>query len=165
MKTAEPKTATVASATKASQPFFAKEGVGSFFKEDKGESAFFKPSAVYTVNGSGVLQTKLTVGQPNDKYEQEADAMADKVMQRMTTPGVLTKKETAVQAKPPASSISPLVQTKCAHCEEEEEKLQKKEMGEDALKKVQRKPIFENNTERDDNENNIRRKCAECREV
>jgi len=27
-----------------------------------------------------VIQPKLKIGQPNDKYEQEADAMADKVM-------------------------------------------------------------------------------------
>ncbi len=29
---------------------------------------------------SGTIQTKLTIGQPNDKYEQEADRIADQVM-------------------------------------------------------------------------------------
>ncbi|OYT11639.1 MAG: hypothetical protein B6I19_11100, partial [Bacteroidetes bacterium 4572_114] len=33
------------------------------------------------------VQTKLTVGQPGDKYEQEADQVADQVM-RMTGPQV-----------------------------------------------------------------------------
>ena len=32
-----------------------------------------------------VIQTKLTIGQPNYKYEQEADRMADEVM-RMSDP-------------------------------------------------------------------------------
>ncbi|HTN06764.1 eCIS core domain-containing protein [Agriterribacter sp.] len=128
MKTAEPKTATVASNAKANQPFFSKEGNGSFFGEGKEASAFFKPSSLYSVNGKGVLQTKpappagqLTIGQPNDTYEKEADAMADKIMH-----GTGTKSEKTVQAKPLAASISPLLQTKCAHCEEEE-KLQRKE--------------------------------------
>lgn len=30
------------------------------------------------------FQAKLTVGQPGDQYEQEADAMADKVVQEKT---------------------------------------------------------------------------------
>ena len=47
------------------------------------------------------VQCKLTVGAANDTYEQEADAVADKVM-RM--PG------------------HDFVQRKCAHCEEEEKK-------------------------------------------
>jgi hypothetical protein len=48
MKTTEPKTATVASAAKANQPFFLKEGEGSFFSESNGASAFFKPSKCVT---------------------------------------------------------------------------------------------------------------------
>ncbi len=46
------------------------------------------------------FQPKLTINQPNDPYEQEADAMAEKVM-RMT---------------------GPTIQKKCADCENEEEK-------------------------------------------
>ncbi len=62
------------------------------------------------------IQPKLTINQPNDPYEQEADAMADKVM-RMKQPGI--------QLKPmPISSV----QRKCAHCEDEE-KMQRKEMN------------------------------------
>ncbi len=64
------------------------------------------------------IQPKLTINEPGDKYEQEADAMADKVM-RMEMPG-----ETVGAL--PASAI----QRKCAHCEEEEKKkLQRKETG------------------------------------
>jgi len=32
---------------------------------------------------SGAIQAKLTIGQPNDKYEQEADRMADRVMRML----------------------------------------------------------------------------------
>ena len=65
------------------------------------------------------FQPKLTINQPNDPYEQEADAMADKVM-RMEQPGV--------QLKPlPITQI----QRKCTHCEDEENKMQRKEINGD----------------------------------
>lgn len=58
------------------------------------------------------LQAKLTIGQPNDPYEQEADHVADVVM-RMPDPKVQRQPDDAgvVQAKPIASQITPLVQT------------------------------------------------------
>jgi len=63
------------------------------------------------------IQPKLTINNPIDEYEKEADEMADKVM-RMEQP--------FVQAKSlPINSIP----RKCAHCEEEERKLQRKEMN------------------------------------
>jgi hypothetical protein len=64
------------------------------------------------VKGS-FFQPKLTVNQPNDTYEQEADLMADKVM-RMSLPDA----NNAVFFKPSANSI----QRKCQHCEEEDDK-------------------------------------------
>ncbi len=39
---------------------------------------------------SGVIQTKLKIGQPNDVYEQEADRVAEQVM-RMPEPDVNLK--------------------------------------------------------------------------
>jgi predicted transcriptional regulator len=39
--------------------------------------------AVQRLMKTGILQTKLRIGQPNDIYEQEADRVADQVM-RMT---------------------------------------------------------------------------------
>ncbi|MEO8861171.1 MAG: DUF4157 domain-containing protein [Ginsengibacter sp.] len=67
------------------------------------------------------FQPKLTINQPNDIYEQEADAMADKVM-RMPDPAVNNN----FFFKPAISSV----QRKCAHCEEEEKKqLQRKEIN------------------------------------
>jgi hypothetical protein len=68
-------------------------------------------------NRAGVFfQPKLTVNEPNDVYEQEADSMADRVM-RMANPG----HENAF-FKPAQTTI----QRKCQHCEEEE-KVHRKE--------------------------------------
>ncbi|AFZ26635.1 hypothetical protein Cylst_4557 [Cylindrospermum stagnale PCC 7417] len=61
------------------------------------------------------IQTKLTVGEPGDKYEQEADMMASRVMsmpdnavQRLLKPEEQTEQE--IQTKPLANAITPLVQ-------------------------------------------------------
>ncbi|MEH1785070.1 MAG: DUF4157 domain-containing protein [Nostoc sp.] len=56
------------------------------------------------------LQAKLTVGEPNDRYEQEADRVANQVMRMV--PGV--------------QPIQDSLQRKCAACEQEQEKLQTK---------------------------------------
>jgi hypothetical protein len=63
------------------------------------------------------LQTKLTVGAPGDKYEQEADHMAAKVMAmpEPETPQLIQREmgeEEEVQMKPLAKSITPLIQRK-----------------------------------------------------
>lgn len=65
----------------------------------------------------GSIQAKLTVGAPNDKFEVEADAMADQVM-RMPAP---TSFGDGFAQSPPNNSISslPAVQKKCAACENE----------------------------------------------
>ncbi len=77
-----------------------KQGNTAFFGPAAGnEAPFFAPR----------IQTKLTIGRPGDKYEQEADAVADRVVQRLANPG------------PPVA-----VQKKCQDCEEKE-KLQRKE--------------------------------------
>jgi hypothetical protein len=69
--------------------------------------SFFKP----------VIQPKLSVNEPGDRYEQEADAMADRVM-RMSMPSI----GEFPFFKPAQTGI----QRKCEHCEEEE-KLHRKE--------------------------------------
>ena len=66
------------------------------------------------------IQRKLTINQPNDVYEQEADAMADKVM-RMSDNGNTQR--------PFFSHAVSFLQRKCQHCEEEEKKIQRKEMN------------------------------------
>lgn len=61
-----------------------------------------------------LIQPKLKISQPNDKYELEADRVADEVMrmpepkvQRQVKPG---EEKEAIQRKPIASQITPLVQ-------------------------------------------------------
>jgi hypothetical protein len=66
-------------------------------------------------NGIFFFQPKLTINQPNDVYEQEADAVADKVLHM----------NDATSDKKFFSRA--IVQRKCAHCEEEEKKVQRKE--------------------------------------
>lgn len=70
------------------------------------------------------IQAKLTIGQPGDKYEQEADSVADRVMS-MSAPAQVQREESPaeeeeLQMKPLAESISPLVQREVMPEEEEE---------------------------------------------
>src|SRR6266496_3311907 len=68
---------------------------------------------------SPVVQTKLSVGQPGDKYENEADVVADKVMHM------------------PEQNF---VQRKCAHCEEEEKnQVQRKPISQNISTDIQAK--------------------------
>ena len=79
------------------------------------------------------LQPKLKVSDPNDAYEQEADRVADAVM-RMPDEALsrqpLKEEEEAVQTKPLADQITPLVQRQEEVPEEEEEILTKTKPGE-----------------------------------
>ena len=79
------------------------------------------------------LQPKLTIGRPDDKYEQEADRVADKVM-RMPEPELQRQvepeeeEEETLQAKPLSDLITPLVQRQ-DESEEEEEPIQTSRVG------------------------------------
>lgn len=158
MKIAETKTNS-SSLQKRVDPFFQRGGESDFLSSNRGDGPFFSGKQ----NSRPPIQTKLTIGQPNDKYEREADAVADRVVQRMSVPDAFTKKELNVQTKPLVNSITPFLQAKCSTCEQEE-KLQKKE-EEDIVQEsplgLHLKPIFESNAEPDDTKS-IQRKCAEC---
>lgn len=79
--------------------------------------------ALATTSGGGsravanMLQAKLEVGEPGDRFEQEADAVAEQVV----------------------SSSAPNIQAKCAECEEEES-LQMQPMEEEEEEELQMKP-------------------------
>ncbi len=64
------------------------------------------------------FQPKLSINQPNDVYEQEADHMADRVM-RMPDP--FASQDSFFK---PANHT---IQRKCAHCEQEDKMLHRKE--------------------------------------
>ncbi|MEE9423404.1 MAG: DUF4157 domain-containing protein [Methylococcales bacterium] len=74
-----------------------------------------------------LVQPKLKISLPNDKYEQEADRVADEVMrmpeprvQRLVEPDEEEEDET-IQTKPIVSKITPLVQRLVIQREEEKE--------------------------------------------
>jgi len=89
--------------------------------------------AVQRLIKSGALQAKLRIGQPGDKYEQEADRVADEVM-RMPEMQRQVEEEEILQTKPLVDQITPLVQRQVEE-EEEEEMLQAKST-EDATSEV-----------------------------
>lgn len=66
------------------------------------------------------VQPKLKIGQPGDEYEQEADRVAEQVMQ-MREPQ--PEEETLVSA----TSDRGFIRRKCADCDDEDEMLQKKQ--------------------------------------
>lgn len=100
MKTTKTQKATTSN-LHSSNPFFNKSGEGIFFSQTKeSEIPFFNP---YPIQNE-----KCSSAERNDKYEQEADMTAEKVVRKLETPH---------------SSLP--IQKKCENCEQEE-KLQKK---------------------------------------
>ena len=89
------------------QPFF--QPLSGELENTTGAPSFFSPAP------TGTVQPKLTVNEPGDRHEQEADTMANAVVQRTAM-----KEEEKVQKAP----------------QEEEEKIQKADMKEE--EKVQR---------------------------
>ncbi|MDZ8090037.1 MAG: hypothetical protein RMY16_31455, partial [Nostoc sp. DedQUE12b] len=85
-------------------------------------------------------QAKLSISQPGDKYEQEADSVAQQVMQRMAQPvnrqsihRVALPESEELQMKPLANSITPLVQREALP--EDEEELQMKSLDNSTLQR------------------------------
>ena len=83
------------------------------------------------------FQAKLTVGQPGDQYEQEADAMADKVVQEKAQDDTIqAQAENKIQAQSIAERVTPLVQRRSddqkvqANGDEEEQLSMEAEEGE-----------------------------------
>ncbi len=91
------------------------------------------------------IQPKLAIGKPGDKYEVEADSMADKVVGKQNNDsGILQKKtgDEEIQKKTLAAEVTPFIQKKEAKKEEEpvqkmeeEEAVQSKEDEEVQSKK------------------------------
>lgn len=85
---------------------------------------------------SSAPQLKLTIGQPGDKYEQEADRVAAQVVamptankqQEIQRQGGGQEEEEQIQTKPEATSSTPAIQLQSTG-EQEEEQLQAKFLG------------------------------------
>lgn len=122
MKSSAEQSSTTTSATatqSAHQPFFAKADGGTFFEPVAGGAV-------------PAFQMKMRVNQPGDKFEQEADKMADKVM-RMPTPAS-TMKEEQLQRQAD-DRLQKKDEDKIQKAATPEEKLQKKD--DDKVQKAQ----------------------------
>jgi hypothetical protein len=64
------------------------------------------------------LQPKLSINQPGDEFEQEADIMAERVLKMNPQTESPTKQ---------LKTVTPAVQRKCSKCKDEDDKLQRKE--------------------------------------
>ena len=101
-----------------------------------------------------LIQAKLTVGPAGDKYEQEADRVADQVVsgQPQANSGQLSavsrqaEEEEEVQTKPLAASITPLVQRQAEDEEEVQTKPLVQRQAEDE-EEVQTKPLVQRQAE------------------
>ncbi len=154
----------------AERPFFQKDGQQSFFsetavldrspfggREGQNNGSFFSPSTI---------QPKLKIGQPNDKFEKEADQVADQAVQRIAQSDVASESASAnglENSAPPAiqrvSTPISTIQRKCSECGAEMEEQQSEEASSEET--VQRKPIFESSAPPED-DSSVQRKCAAC---
>ncbi|PKV49123.1 uncharacterized protein DUF4157 [Aquimarina sp. MAR_2010_214] len=132
-----------------------------------------------TQNKGSFIQPKLKVGKPGDKYEVEADKMADQVVSKSSSnsDGAIQKKggsEEEVQQKPLASSITPLVQTSMfkdrkeggVQKMEEEEPVQAMEEEESVQAMEEEEPVQameeEEPVQAMEEEEPVQAKCAAC---
>jgi len=106
-------------------------GSAQSYVHDQGHENFFgHDDAVQTRHEQPFFQTSMMIGKPNDKYEIEADSIADRVVQRpeissiqrLSTPiedenfstnDQRIRNDRDIQQKPE-------VQARCSHCEQEE---------------------------------------------
>jgi hypothetical protein len=118
--------APAATASKNKSPFFNKGGDSLFSSASETDTVFFTaPSQAVPV------QAKLAIGQPNDKYEQEAD----QVVQKSTGLNADQGKSSST-----LSFLTNTVQPKCDTCEKEEAQ-KKEEETEEISPEVQRQTL------------------------
>ena len=166
MKATESKTTAsqVQTQKEDNKPFFSAEGQGGVFDS---ATPFFsgaeRPNGHFFSSSAPVVQAKLTVGAPDDPYEREADAMADKVVQRLAVSPPDGDRNDEI---PPAPLDQPsAVQRKCAACEQEEKEKIREKPENGALEPfIQRKPIFESGNEPAEEMQmpGVQRMCSEC---
>jgi hypothetical protein len=165
MKTAETKTPAATTAAKSTKPFFNKGEGSALSLKSENEQPFFGK------NNNTDVQAKLNIGQPNDKYEQEADAVADKVVQQKIEPGTGQSQITAIpsiQAKCNISETTPSF-AKASVGKEELQKKEEDKQPEEGISELQRKPespaeLPQPNGTSNSINTSIQLKCAACSE-
>lgn len=146
----------------------ARSANASFFGKDAGKEQPGTTAEETPFFGKGAtIQAKLTVGRPDDPYEQEADAVADQVVQKMSAEEPQRKTKENIQSKP----ITAPVQAKCSACDQEEQLQQKEEESQqEQMPGLMKKTAGDGHPEAppeeqdDENKNIIRRKCSACSE-
>jgi hypothetical protein len=112
-----------------------KRKIGKADSHNKNSNPFFSKN-----NGSAFfgVQPKLNIGEPGDRYEEEADRIADTVVSRQAEePAFFAPSNSfAIQTNPLAETITPLVQK-----QEEEEELQMQPLEEE--EELQMQPMEE----------------------
>ncbi|MCF6404963.1 DUF4157 domain-containing protein [Chitinophaga filiformis] len=111
-------------------------------KTDQKEGPFFSPTSnAIQTKEDAFFQPKLAVGEPGDQYEQEADSVADKVVNKQPARGtaVQRKEISAVQAMPEKKEEEKQVQKKGMNDKKEEEKPVQKKSAPD--KKEEETPV------------------------
>ena len=112
-------------------------------------------SRVKVYGNRPVIQPKIAVGAPGDRYELEADQMADRVMS-MAAPGknqsiqreaLPEEEKDPLQAKPLAASITPVVQRETLPAPEEDELAQTKAITGSSSSCLQRETLPEEEQE------------------
>ncbi|MBL7816711.1 MAG: DUF4157 domain-containing protein [Saprospiraceae bacterium] len=156
MKVADSKTSSAAQHTQSqsqnAQPFFQRQSEG-------GQSAFFG-SGEHTTDGA-FFQPKLRIGAVNDQYEQQADRVAEQVVNSPKNTTESKNNQSPVNNNATTPSVNNAVQAKCAHCEAEEKKTQE-DIQPMTSGEMQRKPIFDSAADPTDESNTIQRKCSTC---
>jgi hypothetical protein len=94
--------------------------------------------AIERMMNSGALQAKLQLGQPGDRYEQEADRMAEQVMR-------IPELKASTGGPTAQPSPIPTIQRLCTECEEELQR-QPMEAEEEEEETVQTKPLADHST-------------------
>ncbi|SFD74061.1 protein of unknown function [Chitinophaga sp. CF118] len=105
------------------------------------ETPFFTPhQKAVQKKDDAFFQPKLSIGQPGDSYEREADAVASKVVNKQTATGTPVQKKEISTVQRMSSGNEEDVQMKGApDKKEEEKKVQKKSDKKEEEKKVQKK--------------------------
>lgn len=94
----------------------------------KGREPFFqkKTAQPFFSTAGQTIQPKLTIGKPGDAFEQEADAMADNVVNQPTSPSIQPKEEPIIQRQEAGMEDEELQAKPDLMAMEDEEELQAK---------------------------------------
>ncbi len=120
-------------------------------KENRTSNSVKSNNSFFATKSSGgfFVQPKLNVGQPGDKYEQEADRVADQVMAQTDVAKPFFSAAPIVQNKKIAETITPLLQraeeaqAKLIQCAEEEEAQTKLEVQKQEEEEEEAQPKLE----------------------